>query len=137
MYRGRRQLGTDLFVGVLTTDDDSRPTAPDAAPTMKIYSESGLVLTKQIPAVDVEFITGLFGYRLFLGALYAVGLYQIIYSYSLAGVPQMQGDTFEIIAGGNPVGSVISMFPFLPGPAAFLVQELDSGVILRGKNPRF
>ncbi len=136
-YRGRKQLGSELFVGVLCTGANKKPAAPVTAPVMQVLSSSGPVGSMSLPAVDANFITGLFGYRLFLGALFAVGLYTVVYTYQIGATVYADQDTFEIIPGGDPNGAVVSLFPFLPGVNTFLIKQLDGGALVFGKNPRF
>jgi hypothetical protein len=137
MYRGRIQLGNEVFVGLLCTDANKIPFAPLEAPTMDVWSSSGLVLTKALPAVDQTFITGLFGYRLFLGSLFNTGQYRVFYRYRNGSYDFMDFDTFEVVPGGDPGGAVIAMYPFRTPGANCLIQQLDGGTIVRGKNPRY
>jgi hypothetical protein len=134
-FRGRVPLGGEVFVGCLCVDKNQTPFAPDACPTMDVYSVAGRVLTKQIPAVDPTVVPGLFGYRLFLNSPFGVGRYRVRYRYTHGGLNYLDMDEFEALPG-NTNGAVISEYAYLKPGNNYLIQQLDSGVLVRGRKPR-
>lgn len=136
-YRGRRQLGQEIFLAVLTVDGNGTPTIPDNVPTMKIYTGSGtLVLARSIPIFDRYGTTGLFAYRQFLDGRFASGQYRVTYAWSISGTRYLDEDGFEIVDGGNADGAVLAMTTFVKPQATFIVQDLSSGKTVKGRNPR-
>ena len=136
MYRGRYMLGDHLPLGVLTVDGSQTPVAPTAAPTLDIYSSSAKVIAnKSLPCIDRYGVTGVFGMRLFLDARYATGLYCVVYRWTTGSYKGLEIDDFEIIAGGDPDGVPIATHLYHRPDSDFIVQQLDSGRIIKGRNP--
>lgn len=136
MYRGRYSLGQEIPLGVLTVNADGTPTLPTTAPHMDIFSSSAKVLEgKLIPIIDRGGQTGYFQYPLFLGPLFAAGRYSVIYRYLVGSYLGQVEDVFEVLAGDDE-GAVIAMYWYERPHAAFVVQQLDSGLLVRGRNPR-
>jgi hypothetical protein len=136
-YRGRQQLGTEITLTVLCVDGNGAPVAPTNAPMMEVYDSAGNQITgKRIPPLEQAVVTGLFQYNLFLGALFSAGTYTVVYRWVSGGNHYGEMDTFEIIPGGHADGSVISLYFYERPGARFLVQQLDSGKLVQGKNPR-
>ncbi len=78
----------------------------------------------------------LFGQRLLLTAEFAPGRYEIYYRYRASTYSNVVTDVFEIAAGGDTAGSVVSMVGYKRPHATYVVHQLDSGRIRKGKNPR-
>jgi hypothetical protein len=137
MYRGRYQQGEEIPLGVLCYDSSGVPTAPDAAPTLEIYSGGSHILPgKAIPALDKAAVTGLFQHKLYLNEHYPAGLYQATYRWTKGGFFGLQTDTFEVMPGGDATGSVVAMTYLERPQASFVLQQRDSGHLFKGKNPR-
>jgi hypothetical protein len=139
LYRGRYFQGTEIPLGVQVVDVNSVPTAPDAAPTMDVFSPSGKAISgKAIPAVEKAILTGLFYYKLFLGPLYSPGLYSVSYRWTTGGGAflGMDVDTFEVLPGGNAKGCAISLAYIDRPQAKFIIQQWDSGRLRKNRNPR-
>jgi hypothetical protein len=137
MYYGRFQLGQSVPLAIRTDDANGTPTTPDDVPSARIYKDDGtLVKVQRIPTLDKSGVTGLFLLPLFLSSTFAVGGYRVVYSYTISGSPQVKDDYFEIGAGGNAGGAVIGMFWYDRPQAKFLIQQLDSGKLVQGRNPR-
>lgn len=136
MIRGRYQLGEDVPLALWCRDASGAPSAPNEAPSADIWSSSAKIRTLYLPAQDRAVVTGFFSYRLFLNSSYAPGLYRVNYRYRIGSFHVLEQDQFEILPGGDPAGAVIAMFDFEKPDAVFIVQSLDSGRIVRGKNPR-
>lgn len=136
MFRGRYQLGEELPLLIQCVDDVGSPVAPNAAPVAHIWSETALVKSLSIPAMDQQTVTGLFGMRLFLGGAFAAGIHQVLYKYTAGSFTNVITQMFQILPGGDPDGAVVSMYGFRLPFATFLVHQLDSGKVQKGKNPR-
>lgn len=137
MWRGRFQLGQEVVLGLLTTNTSGVPTAPDAAPTFKVWGpDETVVASGKVPALDRYQVTGMFRHILFLGSPFAVGLQSVVYNYLLSGSPRIAIDTFEVVAGGNILGAVQSLHVFHRPHGEFVVQQLSSGAVAKNRNPR-
>lgn len=136
MYRGRYRVGDELYLGVLCVNAVGAPAAPTEAPTADIWTAGVRTKAVLLPAVDRPAVVGLFAQRLFLGQDFAPGRYEIHYRYRAAGFPNVVTDTFEIAPGGDAAGSVVSMAGYKRPQATYVVHQLDSGRIRKGKNPR-
>jgi hypothetical protein len=138
MYLGSYQLGDRVGLVV----DCHRPGAvaelPDAAPVATIVGPSGTaVRTLAVPPPEPISQPGLFTFGLHLDGRFAPGRYAVRFSYTVLGatrVPKLA--TFEVLPGGDPDGAALAMYHFQRPHAAFLVRQLDSGKIVKGRNPR-
>lgn len=136
MYRGRKQLGQEIVLGVQCTDSNGSPVAPDAAPTMKIYSQTGtLYANRQIPAQDKARIPGLFADKEFLNSTFAVGQFTAVYTWAVATVKFSATDDFEILPGGNAGGEFISLHFHQGTQDNFVTGQTNAGYIPRYRNP--
>lgn len=140
MFRGRFQLGTEIPLSVLTVNGSNVPSAPTVCPRIEVWSTTAKVVSdKLIPVMDrygTEVDATLFAYNLFLGGGFAAGLYTVYYRYLLGTYEALVEDTFEIVAGGDKDGAVISMYYFDRPQAKYVVMQLDSGKLVKGRNPR-
>lgn len=139
MYRGRKILGDEIYLGVQCVNASGTPTAPDAAPTMHICTSAGVkVLSKQIPPQDKFSATGWFGYMQPLNSSFATGRYFVRYSWAISSTTYTtQPDTFEIVAGGSSYGQYVSMF-YLDRPDGndFFLGQTDQGSVTVNRGPR-
>ncbi len=136
-WRGRHQLGVEVPLGVLCVDANGVAVAPTDAPWMEVYaSTEDVIVAKRIPPLERGVVTGLFQYGLFLSSLFTEGTYTVKYNWISGGVSYAELDTFEVMPGGNAGGAVISLYFYERPGARFLVQQLDSGRLVRGRNPR-
>lgn len=136
-YRGRYQLGQHLPLLVLCRNGNDTPTVPSDVPRATIWSPGNTrILAKDVPVLDRFGQTGLFGGVVFLNNDYSThGTYTIEYRYLAGGHYGIDTDQFEIMAGGHKDGSVIAMHYFDRPHAKFIVQQLDSGRLVQGRNP--
>lgn len=142
MYRGRFQIGDEIPLAVLTTNGSGVPVAPDSCPSVEIYGPSGKVQDwiprgKQIPVMDRFATTGFFQGKIFLGSMFTTGLCTVAYRWTSGAYHGQSIDTFEILPGGSDRGHVIALDWYHCPQADFLIQQLDSGRIRAGRNPRF
>lgn len=137
-YRGRYPLGVEIPLGVLCVNASGTPIAPTEAPLLEVYSDAAAspVVVKRIPPLERAAVTGLFQYPLFLGGAFSAGHHTAVYRWRNGGTQFHSSDTFQVIAGGHEDGAVISLFWYEQPGSRFLVQQLDSGKLVRGRNPR-
>jgi hypothetical protein len=137
MYLGRFQLGVWLDVYLQCTNASRTPKMPDAVPKIKIrFAGTGNVeYTSLMPIVDKSINIGLFCSRVFLGQGFSVGMHSVEMTYSVAGSPFVERRVFEISPAGDPKGQVLSSYYLHEPQADFVVYQVESGLILTGKNP--
>lgn len=136
MNLGRFQLGGFVPVSVSCRAAD-RPYAPVAAPTFRVYDDGGLLVTTgKIPPADVGAALGLFIFNLRLDEDFGVGVHSVAIQFTANGSPRLAVQHFEIVGGGDTDGAVISAYFYERPHARFLVEKLDSGQRLLGRNPR-
>lgn len=137
MYLGRYDRGSEVLLVVSCENGTGVVTAPDDAPTVEVFDLVGKKLTEgKVPASDTRSTPGLFRFPLFLGANFAPGKYRSVVRYLLSGVAYSRILSFDVTAGGDPAGAVISMHQFEKPDARYLVHSTDSGKIFKGRNPR-
>jgi hypothetical protein len=136
MYLGRFTLGEFVPIAVHCHDAEIA-FAPPTAPVFDVYDSAGdKIVSGSLPPLDLGAITGLFAFGLYLGTSMAIGHYSVIESYSANSIAHMAVSHFEIVAGGNVYGTVISQAFFDRPHAKFLVQKMDSQNRRLIKNPR-
>jgi hypothetical protein len=137
MFRGRFQQGEFVPLGVACINAAGAPVAPDAAPTLNVYGPSGtkLLAAKPIPTMDRFGTTGLFAFGLFLNETFPAGHYAVAYQWASGAFAGGELDCFEVKAGGDPKGSLISLYWFEQPQAGHVIQELDSGRLTVGSGP--
>lgn len=134
--RGRYQLGQEVVLSVLCTDASGTPTAPTSAPHLDVFRGATKVLSGALlPSLDVGATTGLFQRSLFLGAIFSAGRHTVVYRYLVGSYLGQHTEEFEIVAGGNANGHVIAAHWYERPHAGFVVQQLDSGKLIKGRNP--
>lgn len=136
MYLGRFQLGDTLPLLLLTRDADDALQLPDHPPNMKIWKpDATLLRAEEMPIVEKFAQPGTFLSRVFLGTAFLVGVWTITYHYTIGSYLGLGEDIFEIMPGGNADGHIMSMYFYDRPHAAFIVQSLDSGQLVSGRNP--
>ncbi len=137
MYRGIKQLGEEVPLGVLCRSTSGVPADPDACPRVDVYGPSGQVVAgRGVPILDPAATTGLFQGRIFLDETYGVGTFLVVYRWASSGTPLCETDTFEVAAGGGASGAVIAIYNYERPHANHLVQHRTAGRLYKGKNPR-
>ena len=139
MHIGRYQLGVEVPLSVVTTNSSGDAAAPDACPTVVIYTSAAVRVSgyngKKIPVVDAANTTGLFRYGAFLGPVFAAGRYTVVYQWVIGAFTGKEVSYFDVIAGGNSDGAVIAMAELQRPHARFVVQHLSSGKLSSNRNP--
>lgn len=139
MYLGAYQLGGRVALTILCHDANGVPLAPDAAPRVSVHGGQSNVFIAAFdaPPLDRPNAPGLFQMVLHLGGRFPVGYYEAFYTYSvgLGSNNPVEHDSFQVVAGGDPRGAVLALYALNKPHAQFLIQQCDSGKILKGSNP--
>ena len=135
MYIGRFTLGEEVVLPVHATAA-GRPVTPDEAPSVGVYDASGtLVFSALVPGWDRQRSPGLFAYRRRLDGSFAPGRYAARAAYRAGGVARQRVLHFDVVAGGNADGSVVSMAHLVRPHADYLIRKTDAGKRLFGRSP--
>lgn len=136
MYLGRQQLGTYLDVFLQVKDASRAPLMPDGVPSIKVLKGITVVHNGLMPILDKTNRIGLFHSIIFLGGVFSEGTFSVRMGYSVSGVPFIESRSFEVVPAGNALGQVLGMYYLHSPQADFVVYSVESGSILKGKNPR-
>lgn len=135
-YLGRFQIGQEVPLILWTRDRDRTPAFPDSHPLARVVASDGThVESVQMPVSDRYQVTGLFRYQLPLGAGYSTGKYTVEYQYTVSGYPGLLLASFEVVAGGDVGGPVISLYAVERPEARYVVAQLGTGRLVAGRNP--
>ncbi len=135
MYLGAAQLGERFPIGAFCDSAFAGGAAvsPASAPTITVWNDAGSVVYQgAIPPVDLTAGQGLFSRTLHLGPAFSVGRHAVKVDYGTRSAIAH----FEILPGGSTDGAVIAIAYVDRPHARFVVQQLDSGRIVRGREPR-
>jgi len=133
MNLGRFQLGQFVTLGLSTVNTVGVPTAPDAAPMATITTPGVVAGAPFKLAMNGGPLA--FALSIQLGLAYGLGTFSVTYTYSVNGAALTGGDTFTVIAGGDPGGGIIAMAYYERPEAGYVVTQLTSGRIVQGRNP--
>jgi hypothetical protein len=138
VYLGQHQLGTYLDVLLQCRTTAMVASMPEDPPRYKVWraSDGALVTAGEMPLLDKDIQVGLFKLELFLGDSFATGNHSMELMYSISTDTFIETRTFGIAAGGDTDGQVLAMYYYHRPHADFVVYQVESGLILRGKNPR-
>ena len=117
------------------------PGWPTVRPFMEVWREGSpptLLEVLQMASYIPDVAPGTFRFTTFLGTLYGTpGRHYVFIRWTdQNGVPRLIAGSFELVAGGSPAGTVISMFEVARPDARYLLTATDAGTITRRKNPR-
>lgn len=133
LYLGSYQLGDRLGLGVQSAVALA-PSPPDDAPAATVYNANRqAVASYLIPPADVP--AAYFAAAVHLDRRYHVGRYAILVTWVAASVSRSSAAVFDIVPGGDPAGAVIAGYAFHRPHAEYHVLDLDSGELVRGRNP--
>ena len=137
MYRGRKILGDEIRIGVQCRNGSRTPGAPTAAPTYRVYDETGTLVTSgSLPPTERYAVTGLFEYMLRLISPFTTGRYHVRYAYAISGTNYAALDSFEIQPSGNAGGQILSMLYLDRPDADWIVATTDQGTVSLNRGPR-
>lgn len=134
-YLGKFSLGATVPLYLPCKNATKALSLPDAPPQYKSFSGTTLVEAHLMPIEDRYVITGLFRSTLFLGRLYSVGFYSVVYYYNVSGYYGIETDNFEIVGGGDARGASVSTYFYARPEANYVVQGTEQGLIIKGRNP--
>ena len=135
MYFGRKQLGDEVRIQALCVDAGEVPINPDSAPTVNVWRGSTRIFAGlTLSPTELPLVPGLFLRTIRLAGLTS-GLYNCVIRWQASGFNGVAFANFEIVDGGGSDGTCVSMIYFQPPAGQFLVRQLDSGELKKGKNP--
>lgn len=137
-YLGRYQMGQTIPLYLPCHTAAKQLSLPDLPPQLKVFDASkNLVEQHLMPIEDRYVVTGWFRFPLFLGRLYSTGYYSVVYYYTTGGKTYngLDTDCFEVVGGGDVRGAVIGTYFYDRPEARYIVQGLESGSIIKGRNP--
>lgn len=132
---GRHKLGQTAHFYVQCKNGRT-PTIPDDVPIYRIYSGSALVKTGKMPVIDRRYVTAFFVASVFLDGSFSEGFYSVVITYAISGTSVSETTSFRVDPGGNSDGHITAMYHFRRPNANFVVQGLETGRIVKGRNPR-
>ena len=138
MYLGRYFLGQTVHVVIRTTDVNGAPTLPANPPYIDFRSDSAFVRQVQVPILDRYVSTGTFVYPLRLDSSFTTGRYSATQFWRVTGGNAYNGldvDYFEVVAGGDSDGSILTQFYWQRPEASYLIQQPESGSLTLRRNP--
>lgn len=136
MWLGRHQLGQTVPLLLLCRSAAGTATIPTRPPVFKCYSASALVRNKEMPITERFTQPGLFYFPLFLNGDFATGQYQVLYYFRIGSDYGVVEDNFEVVGGGQATGEVTNMHFYARPHADFIMQSLEAGLIVKGRNPK-
>lgn len=135
MSLGRFILGQFVPISV-TTKSGETPFAPTFAPVFRVYDAEGVfVAAGKMPPSD-RGVTGEFAFNLRLNDDFDLGNHSVCITYMADGSARIAVQHFEVVAGGDPAGAVVSQYFYDRPHASFIVTRLDSNARQLLKNPR-
>lgn len=130
-------LGQLVPLRLWTTNASGDPQVPDAAPVACVLDEDGDCVDRfNMPALDQNVHDGWFSYRLGLDHRFATGAYTVLYTYLIDGTAYGRIERFEVIAGGDGLGTGVGLHFYRQPQADFLLLQTDTGVLKTRRNPR-
>lgn len=110
---------------------------PSVPPLMRVRdSSNAIVMSKPIPLLDKSIQIGLFAYHILLDDTFSVGAYTVDLFYTVGAKNRIESHNFSILPGGHPDGCALGMTWYHRPHADFIVYQVETGRILKGKNPR-
>lgn len=135
-YLGRYRLGDDVPLTLQCVDASGTASVPTEAPYADVWNASAKIMTLRLPVADKFQATGLFHQLLRLGIDFATGHYRVVYRYLVGSFVGQEVDVFQIVAGGDVGGPVLAMHAYDRADATFIVHQLSSGRLVKGRNPK-
>ena len=137
MFIGHYTVGQLLPLRLLVVNDQGQGTLPDESPLATVYDSAGECISQYtLPCRDQNSCTGWFQDRVNLDNKYQVGRYTTFYTFLLSGVPCGRLEQWEIVAGGDGVGSGVGLYFYRQPQADFLLLQTDRGTLVTRRNPR-
>lgn len=138
MDLGRYQHGQWIVLRVVVLDNLGRPVVPASSPVALLTGASGPSVSVpmwSVPEAVSTYPSGTaFQALLFLNSSFNLGIYGV--EYLISGDSIAEPDVFTVVGGGDSGGRVVSMYAYDRPEATYVIAQLDSGLIVQGKNPR-
>lgn len=126
----RYQRGQSVLIGSQQTGHaDAPPVAAILDPNAEAFAT---VLLPYAPVRGTDYTYATL-FQLPGGA--ALGTYTVTITYAIDGTPWTDTSTFDVVAGGDSGGSVISLYAYDRPEARFVLAQLSSGKLVQGRNP--
>lgn len=138
-FWGRYQQGSEIPFTIRTRRATGLPEWVDPAPVLEVWSPTMVkVVSRTMAAYQPGIIVGVYRLPVFLGSLFAgTGKYSVVIRWTdTTSTPVQDAGSFDLLANGNVNGTIIAMTEVDRPDARYLLTFLDSGRILRRKNPR-
>lgn len=125
---GRFQRGDRVVVDVPTT------ILPDSHPVCAVMASGG----GSVGAFVMAFNPDIPGFRvtLRLGPEYGLGIYNLTVTYAVAGMGYSVASAFEVVAGSDPSGPIISLYSYDRPEGRYVLAQLGGGRLTQGRNPK-
>lgn len=133
-YYGYHQRGDDVYVPLAALSEEGIPVTVDNAPLCLIFNPSG-VLEKQFTVPKMGSMSDIwhFASEYFLGKNSPLGKYTVIFAYDDAPDYYITSCWFDVYDTGDSHGNSISMIPVKFESVKYVVSQLTSGSIVRGR----
>lgn len=130
-YLGYYQKGDEVFIPIITSSSSGEKISPDNAPIVLLFNQIGL-LEKQFTASRLgnQSDSHHFGAEYFLKSS---GKYTAIIAYDKNPDYYIKVMYFDVYDSGDSHGNPVSMISVKFENANFVVSQLSSGSIIRGR----
>jgi hypothetical protein len=136
VYLGRFTLGQWVPLTAIATTGAMTPGWPAAAPVFSVYDGAGgRVLSGTMPPLDLARLVGSFAYLLRMNSAFDAGHYLATITFTLGGTPYSVENRWEVVAGGNADGGLVSLHHYQRPHATFILGRLDSDQRYIARNP--
>lgn len=127
-YFGRHRLGDSVGLHF------NAFTVPDFAPVAVVVNGNQVdVASFPVPTLDPNALY--YASPLFLSTLYSLGNFQVYFYFTVGGTPHSMHGSFDVVAGGDPGGKVISLNSIDRPEARSVLAQLSSGRLVVGLSP--
>lgn len=135
MFLGNYQPGDRLPL-VVDVHHQGAVAVPDSAPVARVYTAAAATVADYVlPPLDPSNFPGFFGRPVHLDARFGVGQFAVRFAWTVGGLMRAAVKTFAVLPGGHPDGAAIAAYAFHMPQAEYLVLQLDSGKLFKGRNP--
>jgi hypothetical protein len=133
-YYGIHQKGDEVYVPVATLSGEGLLLEPDNPPLCLVFNPAG-VLEKQftIPKAGSGADSWHFSMEYFLGKTFNAGKYTVIFAYDDNPDYYITAAYFDVYETGDSHGNPISMTAIGFENVKYVVSQLTSGAIIRGR----
>lgn len=128
LYLGSYRRGDTVPLGFST------PAIPDSPPiAIVLNSSSAQVFAGMMPAADRTRKN--FALPLFVNLSFGPGKFYLYYHSVVAGQSTLNQGSFDVVAGGDSGGSILSMYSLDRAEVRCVIAQLEDGHLVLGRNP--